>query len=482
MFTGIDVGGTNTDIVIVDREIHAEKVPNRAGLHAVLDKIPVSGRVAVSTSQVLNRILIGPREPVCTIVIPGPGLVYQGAIPGAVNHRGDITEPLGEQALLGTLSSSLTSPVAICGKFSLRNPALEDEAGRLVAESNPGRVAALSHAIGTGSLPARIAATEWNARAMATCNRILSDFQAVRADLLFFRGDGGLSSASVVRQNPLLLLHSSPAAAAAGAVYASGLREGLVADIGGSSTDLVPLADGKPLLAPLSPGGTPLPVWAVISSSLPFGGDSLLAGARLHPRREGPPLAFGGPLPTLTDALNRAGEEIGDPQASRSLDREEAEESIGFFIRSVARVIRESAPPVLIGSGFLAPFLIHRIAREAGVPWVIPPHAPHLNALGVAVSRVSIVYHVHADSERRRFLANGRPIAFEGRWDDEAVLSFAADLVRHDAAAMGAPPSDCGAAHAVIRDSWEMVRSGRRTGKIWEIEASIPPGISMEAP
>ena len=60
IFTGVDIGGTNTDIAIVEEGVLTRKVPNDGGLKRALASFEIRGRLAVSTSQPLNRLVCGP--------------------------------------------------------------------------------------------------------------------------------------------------------------------------------------------------------------------------------------------------------------------------------------------------------------------------------------------------------------------------------------------------------------------------------------
>ncbi|MDD1716380.1 MAG: hypothetical protein LUQ01_05220, partial [Methanolinea sp.] len=101
MLIGMDVGGTNTDVAMVGDEVVSVKVPNRRGIPAALDRITGQGRLGVSSSQPLNRILTGDPIRVVTILIPGPGLAWPGSLKGSINHRGDILERIDPDEVRG---------------------------------------------------------------------------------------------------------------------------------------------------------------------------------------------------------------------------------------------------------------------------------------------------------------------------------------------------------------------------------------------
>lgn len=126
MFTGIDIGGTNTDIALIDDDIRTIKVPNSKGLEHALQMAGAGGRLAVSTSQPLNAMVTGTAGRIRTITIPGPGLVYGGAVKGAVGPRGDVLEPVDTEEIENLLRGCRADGIAIAGKFSVRNPVQEE--------------------------------------------------------------------------------------------------------------------------------------------------------------------------------------------------------------------------------------------------------------------------------------------------------------------------------------------------------------------
>jgi len=108
------------------------------------------------------------------------------------------------------------------------------------------------------------------------------------------RGDGALVSADVAREKPIETILSGPAASVAGAQWLTGAQDALISDIGGTTTDVCLLRDGKPQIDPqgaqVGPYRTMVEAVAMRTSGL--GGDSevhvregLAAGLHLGPRR-----------------------------------------------------------------------------------------------------------------------------------------------------------------------------------------------------
>ncbi|HRS92394.1 MAG TPA: hydantoinase/oxoprolinase family protein [Methanolinea sp.] len=480
MLIGMDVGGTNTDVAFVDGETASIKVPNSAGIDTALSRISRPGRLAVSTSTPLNHLLAERDRKIVTILIPGMGLFYESGMKGAVNHCGDIVEDIDRDEIDRFLRANPADAVAIAGKFSVRNPALEMAAAECACRYFPKERIALSHPLAVLDFPARIVTTRLNARIREEAFRLVSLIGQRKKDFLFFRGDGGLTTPENVLKDPSVLYNSSPAAVALGVHYLTGLKDCLAVDIGGTTTDLVPLEKGIPCTEELVYGGERTVTRVVKAESLPFGGDSVIADS-LEPKRDGNALAFGGRLPTLTDALNRAGYEIGDFRASLSLRLEHAEKAVDDYCSIVAAAVAAHDPPKIAGCGYLAPILVPEIARRARKPFVIPPHAACANAVGVAVSRVSLTLFAHFDGGRGRVVMNGETGKIDRVGDDDELVAICTAEVKRRALAAGADPRDLDDIRVLHCSSFDVVRGSFRTSRIADIVVQVAPGITAEA-
>src|SRR5690606_39620123 len=74
--------------------------------------------------------------------------------------------------------------------------------------------------------------------------------RGISAPLMVVRGDGALVSAALARERPIETILSGPAASIAGASWLTGERDALVSDIGGTTTDVCLLRDGRPAIDP----------------------------------------------------------------------------------------------------------------------------------------------------------------------------------------------------------------------------------------
>ncbi|MCQ8894504.1 MAG: hypothetical protein NQU46_07755 [Methanolinea sp.] len=480
MLVGMDVGGTNTDLAVVEDGISSLKVPNTRGIADVLHHVRGPGRLAVSTSTPLNHLLTRRDWKVTSLLIPGPGLRWPGGVKGAVNHCGDIVEEVDREEVTSFLASHPADALAVIGKFSVRNPALEQKVAEYARGFYPDERICLSHPLAVLGFPARVATTRLNASLKEEVFRITKLVESERNTFLFFRGDAGLSPPGDVIRNPSVLTNSSAAAVGLGVSYLTGLRDCLVIDVGGTTTDLVPLESGMPIPEVLVHEGTRTATHVVRAHSLPFGGDSVIRDG-LMPWREGNALAFGGSGPTLTDALNRTGFEIGDYHASSGLDRRLAEQVVDEYCRKVAEAVQGFDSPRIAGCGYLAPFLVPEIAREAGRQFSIPPHAECANAIGVAVSRVSLTLVAHFDGVRGRSVVNGEVRRMERMGDEDELVESCRQEVRRQALEAGAHPRDLDEIRVLTCSSYDVVRGAFRRSRITDIVVQVAPGITVEA-
>ncbi|PKL59268.1 MAG: hydantoin utilization protein A, partial [Methanomicrobiales archaeon HGW-Methanomicrobiales-4] len=473
--------GTNTDIAVIDGDIRTVKVPNSRGISHALKEASPEGRLAVSTSQPLNALVTGSGGTVRTITIPGPGLVYGGAIKGAVSPRGEILEAVDTKEIEQVFRSCHSDAIAIAGKFSVRNPVLEEIVRDIGRHFYDDERIAISAPLGGLNFPARINTTRINAKIKAKVVSLVDTIKTGYPDFLFVTSDGGLCGPVRAIDNPSLLYHSSPATVALGAGYLSGKKDCLVVDIGGTTTDLVPLSGGNPVLKPLFVRGERTLINAVVADSIPLGGDSCIRDELLR-FRAGNARAFGGGEPTLTDALNVLGADIGDRSRSICLDQDKAEHAVSSYIDVISRIIHKMDPKIIIGTGFLAPYLIPDLAGAARTPYVVPDHAQSANAVGAAVSRISISMHAHADSGRGVLTLNGTDYPLLGKVPEDELISYASDIVRKMARQEGAPPGDLHDIAISQYSTFHVVRGGRVQARITDFLIGIAPGVTVEAP
>ena len=339
MIIGLDVGGTHTDVVLLDQQgvVRDIKVSTDAsnlfttvleGLESVMADVDPEAvkRVVLSTTLTTNAIVQNKIPEVGIIVSSGPGIdprhfqtnAHYFPVSGSIDHRGREIEPVDPEEIKRVSQELLARGIrhlGVVGKFSVRNPAHELQ---IKAHLGDGfEKVFLGHLIsGHLNFPRRIATAYLNASVYPVHKEF---FEAVQQSLeargltmpiRILKADGGNMNFASSIEFPGQTILSGPAASVMGAIgYAVNTEDSLVLDIGGTTTDMTFLMGGVPLLAPLgiNIGGYRTLIRSLDTRSIGVGGDSLvrLSGQRIEvgPERLGPAMAYGGPVPTPTDAL-----------------------------------------------------------------------------------------------------------------------------------------------------------------------------------
>ena len=495
MIIGVDVGGTNTDVAIIDedRNLMTYKYPNEYGITNILKEIDrnidiKSARLVISTSLPLNIIASRFNEiKTCSLVIPGPGLNYSDygiILKGAVNHRGDIVENIDKEEVEKVLSENKAQTLAISAKFSIRNPQIEYDVLKISLKYFDRKDIALSNYVGFLNFPLRINTTIVNAKIMREVWELTDAIRKFTENFFYYKGDGGIIPWQVALRNPSELYNSSPAAVAYGAYYLTKEENALVIDIGGTTTDFILIRDGAPEIEErVKIHGKRTHIRCVKSFSIPYGGDSLFDG-ELKPYRIDKPIAFGGKHITLTDLLNGVGEEVGNFRESRKAVKGiDCERYVDYYIDMIAKKAKEFDADKIIGTGYLARYLIPEIAKRCGKKFIVPKHSESANAVGVAVSRISLTLYARFDTERSIAVYNGEvnKETFEkvsGHPDDEEIINSAINKAKELAANFGANEEDLDDVDILYFSSFPIVRGGIMRGKIADVIVQIKPGLS----
>ncbi len=348
MRLGIDTGGTYTDAVLLgggDRVLATAKalttphdlfVGIARAVRAVLRDQPAAvvqeiGLVGLSTTLATNALVEG-RAGRAGLVLIGlaPESLARGGLDRALDGApvacvagghdafGQERCPLDVAALDRALSTfrGAVDGIAVTAAFAVRNPAHEHAAAaRIVAET--GLPVTLSSEL-TSRLdaPKRALTTLLNARLIpaiagliAAVERLLAE-AGITAPLMVVRGDGALMAAAVARARPVETILSGPAASVVGAAHLSGEKRAVVSDVGGTTTDIAILDDGRPRLAAHGArvGGHRTMVEAIDLETSGLGGDSEVGHdaegrLRLGPRRVVPVALLAHDHPAIVEVL-----------------------------------------------------------------------------------------------------------------------------------------------------------------------------------
>jgi N-methylhydantoinase A/oxoprolinase/acetone carboxylase beta subunit len=329
---GVDTGGTYTDAVLVKDEqtvlAAAKALTTRHDLaegiglavEAVLREAGVApssiSLASLSTTLATNALIEGQGERVGLVLIgfAEADMRRHGlaealgddpvcVVAGGHDHAGEAVRPLDEAALRAWLerAGEAVSGFAVAAQFATRNPAHERRAQELVSAIT-GKPVSCSHQLSARlNGPKRSLTALLNARLIGMIDRLITRAQGrlrelgVTAPLMVVRGDGALISAAFALERPIETVLSGPAASIVGARWMTGARDALVSDIGGTTTDIALLRDGRPAIDPdgarVGPHRTMVEAVAMRTTGL--GGDSevhlgaegLEAGLTLGPRR-----------------------------------------------------------------------------------------------------------------------------------------------------------------------------------------------------
>lgn len=332
LLLGVDTGGTYTDAVLLRDEkdviASAKALTTRGDLaigigtaiRAVLDQSGVEPQhislASLSTTLATNALVEGQGERVALVFVGfrpsdleqhGLRDALKGdpvvALAGGHNHAGGEAAPLDVPGLIAFLDTNASgvSGYAVASQFATRNPAHELEVARIISERTGAPVTCSHHLSAKLNGPKRAVTAILNARLIGMIDRLIGRAQDVLNDLgigapmMVVRGDGALMSADQARERPIETILSGPAASIVGARWLTGADEALVSDIGGTTTDVAVLRDGKPAIDPQGArvGGFRTMVEAVAMRTSGLGGDSqvhvqtqgLAGGVILGPRR-----------------------------------------------------------------------------------------------------------------------------------------------------------------------------------------------------
>jgi N-methylhydantoinase A/oxoprolinase/acetone carboxylase beta subunit len=368
-FLGIDTGGTYTDAVLVDSERRivsaAKSLTTRfdlaEGIGASLDKLGASrltsvALVSLSTTLTTNSVVEGKGAPVCALLagydaaqVKASGLAdligddAVVCVAGGHDALGEEAEALdiaGARAAIAQQASRV-SAFAVSSIFSVRNPAHELSLREAVREIS-GRPVTCGHELASSlGAPRRALTAALNARMISYITHLIESVQQVltqrgidHAPLMVVRGDGTLVRASAALQRPVTTVLSGPAASVIGACALSGRADAVVADMGGTTTDIAVVRGGSP---ELGSEGALVGHWrpmveTVKVYAIGLGGDSEVRfagghGMAIGPRRVVPMSLLGSEHPRVIEVLRRQQKETPDATLARFVQRWQADDA-----------------------------------------------------------------------------------------------------------------------------------------------------------
>ena len=447
---GVDVGGTNTDAVAMSgsevvgwsKAITTPDVTEGivTAVRAVLDDCGASpdaiGAVMIGTTHFTNALVEG-RRLVPTAVVR-LGLPATRGLPPFIDWPERLRDVLGDHVYLchgghefdGRLISPIdhdelraaaqdivakgVGSVAVASVFSPVDDSFEAEARDVLADEAPELDISLSSEIGRLGLLERENAAVVNACLRPLAERTVSGLigalveLGVDCPLHVSQNDGTLMSADFARRYPVATFASGPTNSMRGAAFLSGIRDGVVIDVGGTTSDVGVLVHGFPREA-----STAVSVAGVRTNfrmpdvlSLGLGGGSLVrsgngiegvdgnvtvgpdsVGYELTDRA----LVFGGGELTATDIAAAAGmADIGDRATVSDVDAAlvgDAVECMQDMLATAVEQMKTSADPVPVvvvgGGGVLV-----RDGLAGASETIRPDYFSVASAIGAAIAQV----------------------------------------------------------------------------------------------
>lgn len=441
---GVDVGGTNTDAVIMlGRDVVAavKAATTRdvtsgvqQALTGVLDKSGIAasaiGAVVIGTTHFTNAIVerrhLAPTAAVRLCLPAG------AALPPMVDWPADLLAVLGEHVYLAKggneFDGRAISPldpdeiaaigrdiagkgikaIAVSAIFSPVDDRMEAQAASILAQAVPDARIVCSAGIGRVGLLQRENAAILNASLMALAEVTVDAFgDALRACGLTCRfyisqNDGTLMDTDAVRRSPVLTIASGPTNSMRGAAFLSGHADAVVVDVGGTTTDVGLLQNGFPREATslVSVGGVRTNFRMPDMLSFGLGGGSIVkteaGGVTVGPQSVGYEIAskalvFGGDTLTASDIAVALGlADFGDHSKVAGIDPEILRQAKALMDASVEHAVERSRvsatpiPVIAVGGGSI--LLAKRIG---GLDVIRPQNFAVANAVGAAIAQAS---------------------------------------------------------------------------------------------
>lgn len=431
MKLGIDVGGTNTDAVILSKEGRLLGQAKQATTPDILTGIRQTAAgvlvetgysperiqgIFVGTTQMLNALYQGRglTDTALVRICPNPSQMKPGIgwpegiarhiklvehlaggveLDGSRRNKIDFSGKIDN--LIARLKESGCRAVAIVSTFSSLHHEEEIELAALINRALPEMSVTLSHSVGSIGFLQRENAALLNAMLSNVMEKAIGGLSALFSELgfrcpyWFVQNDGSLMSLEKARAYPIMTIGSGVANSLRGASFLTGLDNCVVVDMGGSTTEVGLVLGGEPqeLTRNSKLLGIHVNVRLPKATSLAFGGESPINTIDGLPQREH----------RLTDVFlqlyphtylprRQLGAEV--PQ----LEQEEAEYVIKRVVDTLRETIdrvqpvKERLPIVLVGGG--SPLLVDRLFYKYGET-IHPPGFQICNAVGACMAPVS---------------------------------------------------------------------------------------------
>lgn len=473
MRIGVDVGGTNTDAVIIanDKILGFVKRPTsddvHSGIYAAISDL--LARCDVQASDIQN-VMIGTTHftnafvqrkqlakifalrlgyPASKGVLPFSSwpddlrvLVEAGQklVKGGYEFDGRTISPLDEQEiahLARTFAEQDIQHVAISGIFSQINAEQERKAAQIITDIAPDISISLSSELGRTGLIERENAAIMNASLRPLAQKITQAFQKALTDLhidapfYISQNDGTLMSADYMQNYPVMTFAAGPTNSLRGAAWLTKKDNAVVVDIGGTTSDIGMLMSGFPRRSAVNVdiGGVRTNFRIPDIYSVGLGGGTIIRNTdgalKIGPDLVGYALlekakCFGGDVLTASDIAVASGDAaFGDADKLSDIAPETINNAKQQFRDILSdgidrmKISAANVPMILVGGGAV---LISE--KPIGVSEMIcPQFAEVANAIGAAIGQISGeadgIYQCPNDTEKEAAIADAQKLAKE---------------------------------------------------------------------
>ena len=455
---GIDVGGTNTDAVLIDKNLKvvAEvKNPTSGDIYdgivgAIKNVLAVSGvnpadikQAMLGTTQCTNAIVERKElEQIAVLRIGAPSTL---GIPPMVDWMDDIKRIVVSETIIGggfeydgkqlweldekaareffeSVKGKVRSVAISCVFSTVRNDH-ELRVAEICREVMGGDVhITISSDIGSMGLIERENAAILNAALFRVAERFtdgfarsLAELGVTNADIYLSQNDGTLMTMEHARRYPILTIACGPTNSIRGASYLTKLPDALVIDVGGTTTDLGVIQNGFPRESSIAAtiGGVRTNFRMPDVLTIGLGGGSIVrerpdgtvtvgpdsVGYRITEKA----LIFGGDTMTATDITVRLGMfDLGDKSKAAVISDTLAAKAMDAIRRlaedalDAMKISSSDVDVVLVGGGSI--ILPGKLAGAASV--IKPEYFGTANAIGSAISKVSGTFEKLIDYDK----------------------------------------------------------------------------------
>jgi len=443
MKVGVDVGGTNTDAVVIGATGIAgwKKTPTTEDVSSgVIAAIKGAMEAASCTTADIDCVMIGTTQFTNAVVersaLKPVGIIRlclpaSTAVPPLADWPEDIKRSIGNHIHLvaggnefdgrqisaldetGILSATRSfrekgiDCIAITGIASPIDNRMELRAAEIVRNELPDSHISVSSEIGRFGMLQRENSTIINASLSVLAEHVIRAFQQaihnlnLKAPLFISQNDGTLMRADDVIRYPVLTFASGPTNSMRGAAYLAGVKDAMVVDIGGTTSDIGMLRHGFPRQSThfVDVGGVKTNFRMPDVLAIGLGGGSLVSddGKRVGPESVGyrltrDALVFGGQVLTASDIAVAGGwADFGDTRHVSGVPESviaAAKKQMKFVLdENIDRMKTDAAslPVIIVGGGsVLVDWNI-----EAASEVLLPEYASVANAIGAAIAQVS---------------------------------------------------------------------------------------------